>query len=266
MTTLVQDFQVDALINLPVDQKRDLIKWGAALPDRSRRGPGGGREWSRRTFRRLARIRALNATGLSLRMSLAYLYMLDERFDLIDPDASPEFDNKTWAELQRWFEPDFVSGEQDSDLHLFVVDGKFVFQGIQFHDESELVATGILEAGGTIFRTGIDFANPLARGRAQWQRPDGSCEIDPESLAWRFDPDMKTNDFLQCFSCPVSLLKVNLTLATLRAMRGLLGLPLSHSQSDAAARPAALRPNGMKERQGPRLRTAGRWEFKATKA
>jgi hypothetical protein len=157
--------------------------------------------------------------------TLAYLYMSDERFDLIDPDAPPEFDNKTWAEVQRWFEPDFVAGEQDSDLHLFIVNGQFVFQGIQFHGESEIVATGILEAGGTIFRTGIDFANPPQRGRAQWKRPDGSLEINPESLAWQFDHDLKIDDFFVHLSNPVSLLKVNLTLATLQAMRGLLGLP-----------------------------------------
>jgi hypothetical protein len=259
MMELVRDSEIDELIGLPVDQKRDLIRWGAARPDRSSPGRGGGRAWSRRTFRRLARIKALNAAGLSLRMShtLTYLYVLDERFDLIDPGAPPEHDNRTWAKFYRWFEPDYVMIAHDTDLHLLIINGKLIFQAIG-SPRLEMVPTGILESNGTVFRTGIDFStNPIGRNRAQWQRPDGTSEIDPKSLAWKFDHDLVADGWHEQLVSHISLLKINLSLATRVAMRGLLGLPVRYSWPEAATEADALlsvdpimKPDQRKRRAG----------------
>lgn len=221
------------------DSVRKLIYWGAARPVSSKKGVI--RAWNRRTIRRIARISALVNAGLSLRLAhtLSYLFILDERFDYIDPEAPPEEAGLTWHQLFGWFDSDHpLSAKEHSDMFLIIVNGDSVFYQLSNllddnsspDDERQHVMVGRID--GHKFITGYDFAQyglhklkPESL-RPKWEPIPGHHEIAPESLSWVFVPDMTSELENDDFRHPISMLRVNLSFACRLAMRRLLNIPV----------------------------------------
>ena len=121
---------------------------------------------------------------------------------------------------------------EPGDFCLFVVDGRFVFSGLIGGPSPRL--TGELADAGTLLKTSIDWAHT---GGPTSDDPPGTNELkpwwwtvhsqrmlgDPSSLAWEYDEHLRQLDPAAIFNGAVAMTRVNLSYASKKVMRRIVG-------------------------------------------
>jgi hypothetical protein len=233
---LFTDEQLVEATGLHIDNVRKLVTWGAVSPAKGGRGRGNIRYWYASTVRYVARVAALFDAGLSLQMAhtINFLQMLDVVYDFADPEILAMNNGDT----EGWFDPTKPLSEADDlDLCIYVVNGRYVFSGTRDEDipspDAELMNSRTLYKTSTDFHRISEFnGNRLAK----WQRRDGSNFVNPDSLAWEYDPQLNYEGWLDHYHNPISIQRINLSFATRVAMRKLLGIPVFFSPASSSER------------------------------
>jgi hypothetical protein len=240
------DEQLTSGCDMHIDNLRQLITWKAVIPYQRGGGRGRIRLWTMTHVHRVSMTASIFNAGFSLRMAhtLAYLIMMDELLCLYDP-LNLEMNG---GDRSGWFDPNKPRVEPDEDdWYLDVVNGRFVYLDIGSDPEQvrQPMVYGELNRDRTILKSMIDFAHYsgpvdtdpanvvdtkyLTETRPKWERfwmP--TPEVDPSSLAWKYEPNLDEDLANDLFTRPKSKQVINLTLGLRVAVRRVLDLPVDY--------------------------------------
>ena len=203
------DSDLEKATGLPMLHARRLITWGGITPAKG--GKGVVREWHRDEIRHVACVAALYEAGLSLRMAHTLSMLIPARFALriIDPDAGIQP-----AVRDKWFDArQPLRVIEKTDVILTIVNGKSIHWQL---GQSKRFFIGKLANDRSLLLSALDYSNHY--------------ECDPAHLSWKYEAELATSRAHSKaaleFRHPISVTRVNLSLASKIAMRRLIGIPV----------------------------------------
>lgn len=239
------DQQVTAACDLHLDNLRKLITWRAVIPIVGGGGRGKTRKWSLMRANRITVIATIFNAGFSLRMAhtITYCAPLDRLFFALNPSAL------TGGAIKKegWLDPDNSKIRVNpQDWYLDIANGQFVY----VRGPDLLWCIGRIGDHGTRFISNEPvhaayskdrvtpehwedypqaFQTLQKRNLAKWENPfSPEDRINPDSLAYSYDPDLDHELAERAHANPRSLTTINISLSVRIALRKLLQLPVEY--------------------------------------